>query len=200
MSATLRYDISRELATAVTEYDMLLLAVFGGKDCQRWAGVRNGWRDAYTFAIKLPDDVGNAAELLEACGVVQDDPLRGRTVKNSAHGLAAKVIVSLGLPHDFWPDIEDGFINAIAEKPGELTNWSAYADWLRERDSPTSVLRGEIMAAWLGKKAVKTKYGIPLAAREPGYNAAEVPSWRTLTPIFEQDMGPRVSKALRGGT
>lgn len=188
MSATLRHDISRELAAAIWDCDFLLLAAMGGRESQIWAGIRNGGhRPSYTFAAKLPGDVRNCVALLDACGTIQtrirDIPSR---VRNSAHTLAAKFIVSLGLPFEFWLDEEAGFLASIEAAPGELTNWSAYADWLVERGEK----RGEVMQGWLAKKAVKTKYGVPLTAH---LLHKRVHLWRTMPPIFSQEMGPAVA-------
>jgi uncharacterized protein (TIGR02996 family) len=83
-----------------------------------------------------------------------------------AHTLAAKLTVSFGLPYnEFLGPIcseEKGFLKSVNETPEDLTTWSAYSDWLVEHNDP----RGTVIAEWLDpKKAMKVKYGIPVAVR-----------------------------------
>lgn len=73
----------------------------------------------------------------------------------------------LGLPpHADAPTPGDEpFLLAIAEAPGDLANWTVYADWLQEQSDKAVVRRGLTIAGWLGPKAMKVKYGLPVLAR-----------------------------------
>jgi uncharacterized protein (TIGR02996 family) len=172
MSATLRYDIPRKLANAIIARTPGLAVLVGMRETLRWAGVRRGGNTAEvaTFAVKLPKQIAAAWELirmLECDGDV--------AVIRGAITVRDKLALSIGLNVDhctnpnIFPEIdeveEEAFFDAIKETPGDLATWSAYSDWLQEQDRESMQLRGRLIAGWLGKKAIKVKYGIPVMVR-----------------------------------
>lgn len=164
MSVTLRHDIGPALANAIRDRDLMLLAVFGVESKSRWAGINktNQYWACESFAIKLPTDVKHAWELLRVLWQTEG----GASEQKGARVLAAKVWVSLGLaPQSPYltakpQDDEWAFLTAISAAPGELQTWGAYADWLQEREHKSLQHRGRVIAGWMGKKAMKVKYGV----------------------------------------
>lgn len=156
MSATLRYDLGHEAAAPLT--------------VQRWQGVGRPYRSVRTFAVKLPAQAEEAWNLLWACFSAADDLLLKTLIRKGCATLAKNLATSLGLPHDMdtaWTDEgHKAFLTAITDAPGDLLNWSAYADWLEERESEEERLRGQVMHGWLHPtKPMKVKYGIPILAQ-----------------------------------
>lgn len=115
---------------------------------------------ACTFAVHLPADVGPAYILLLAARSLQESTSNSMTSR-SCRVLAEKLTKSLGLPAWVWPKEEHGFMEAINDKPGDLSNWHVYADWLQERAGPQDGERSFVIRAWLhSRKAAKVKYGV----------------------------------------
>lgn len=168
-----------------------LLKAVGAKRTSRWGGVHVGYAPCVTLSVKLPSQVEMGYRLLyRAFWMVRDSrevmkQLSGRTAvmpyvvttlaRKSLGTLARKLALSMGLEdydlHGGIPDIfaaegEDPqmFTKAIAENPGDVATWMAFADWLSERSDAGLVLRGKIIRGWLDKKPLKMKYGIPIIA------------------------------------
>lgn len=159
MSATLRHDIGPALANEIRDHDLMLLSVFGVADKARWAGVnktKQYW-ECETFAAKLPTDVGHVWELID---------ILSRCNEKGSRVVAGKLWVSLGLaPQSHYltakpNDTEWALLAGIATAPGELKTWGAYGDWLQEQDHVCQQRRGRLIAGWMGKKAMKVKYGV----------------------------------------
>lgn len=184
MSATLRHDIGQAIYALIEAESPGLMGTLGCEEASRWAGInraQHGQRyECRTFALKLPRDLAKAWELLRVTSRLQVMRPHKKTLLNSSlnlltgvavkgcHVLASKLTVSLGLPHRLHVLIpgEESFIWSIDDAPGEVTVWSAYADWLcesadRDQYAPQAQTRGEMLAAVLAKKAVKVKYGVP---------------------------------------
>ncbi len=167
------------------EQGISLLTPAGAKHVLRWAGVAHGgWNThALTFALKLPIQVHIAYKLMHRAYWLARDLRKlppGRmpqaidgTAKRSLGTLANKLSLSLGIgdpgmigvPDIFSTCDEDAFTGAIHEAPDDLANWMAYGDWLQERDNEKMRCRGRVIAGWLGKKALKMKYGVPIIAQ-----------------------------------
>lgn len=195
MSATLRYDIGQGAADVLNRYDggiltaaltyadgsfkPSLLAALGAKQVNRWAGIRRGGatNQVVTFACKLPSQVGLTYELMHrAYWLARDHRMLptsvlpqviDRVAKRSLAMFDQKLSLSLGLGHPVTLDGEEaGFVDAIRDDPNDLANWSAYADWLQERPNDEKMnVRGRVIAGWLGPKALKVKYGVPVIAQ-----------------------------------
>jgi uncharacterized protein (TIGR02996 family) len=167
MTATLRYDIGPAPAWAINYVagDDLLIS-FGAQSRRRWSGSGKSARLVTTFAVKLPRQVGGAWQLYTAASELRTN---GDTdlVRRGCCTLARNLYLSLGLPADFnYLDGESGFLIALAKEPEDLAHWSAYSDWLQERDEEQARRRGRLIAGWLGPKPIKVKYGIPVMALE----------------------------------
>jgi uncharacterized protein (TIGR02996 family) len=168
MSATLRYDIGAEAGAELYAFDMDLFDKLSWGPTDRYAGIhKQRWR-CYTFAVKLPKQSAEAVDVLR----LLDDRMWSGQVRKSCWALFNKLATSLGLPAFWRPDIQDidaprqwPFLVAIGESPGDLVNWSAYSDWLQEQSDEELQRRGELIAGWLGPKAIKVKYGVPLLAQ-----------------------------------
>jgi uncharacterized protein (TIGR02996 family) len=182
MSATLRHDIGQAIYTLIEAEAPGLMGALGAEEAARWAGIHRAERryKCRTFALKLPCDLAKAWELLRVTSrlramcphktaLLNSSPnlLTGVAVQG-CHVLASKLTVSLGLPHQLEVLVpgEESFIWSIDDRPGEVTTWSAYADWLcesedRDQYPPQAKQRGETLAAVLAKKAVKVRYGTP---------------------------------------
>ena len=167
MTATLRYDIGLQLAESIREYDRLhegldILSFFGARDVARWGGAGNPRRDCVTLALKLPNQIVPVWKVQETLHVVMEDA-ESWAARNSASVLYRKIGVSLGiLPDVGMLKLERVFLDPIRHCPGDLATWSAYSDWLQDREETHLQQRGWVMAGWLGKKAMKIKYGVPM--------------------------------------
>jgi uncharacterized protein (TIGR02996 family) len=163
MSATLRHDIPLPLAEFVGDHGDVLI-VLGAYEANRWAGIRRGHNRVTTFAIKLPRQIEPGYKLMRVCKTLSDEGAIG--IHGPAWTLYRKLCVSFGLPYNEFLgqpcSDEKSFLAAIERVPGEIATWSAYSDWLTEFGDP----RGSVIAAWLDpKRAVKTKYGVPVSVR-----------------------------------
>jgi uncharacterized protein (TIGR02996 family) len=163
MSATLRHDIPQVLKTAIGKRSDVL-STLGAYEAGRWAGVHRGYNKITTFAIKLPAQIGAGYELLKMLSLLCDIGTSG--VHAPAWTLQRKLIVSFGLPYnEFFGQPcsdEQSFLTSIDKEPANIATWSAYSDWMVEHGD----VRGTVIAEWLDpKKAVKTKYGIPVSVR-----------------------------------
>lgn len=164
MSATLRHDIGQAIAEALEREGGGVMFALAARPAERWAGVHRPRTKVVTFAAKLPRDVATVYDLIRVCWEVFDK-YDNRTVRNGAHLLRKKLTVSLGLPwgeSDGLSADELAFLAAINGSPGDIAAWSAYADWMTERDN----LRGRLIEGWLGPKAIKVRYGVPEMARK----------------------------------
>ncbi len=173
MSCTLKHDIGQQIRALLELDNPGVAEAIGMREASRWAGInraRSGHRyECWTFSLKLPRDIGKVWVLYRLVSRLQCGQKRGQsrfpapyalshTVGVSGcHILAAKLTVALGVPQAVVMGDEAEFLRAIDDKPHDLTPWHPYADWLQERDCH----RGEVIAGWLGKKAVKYKYGVP---------------------------------------
>jgi uncharacterized protein (TIGR02996 family) len=135
-----------------------------------WAGVRQPRWECMQFSLKLPRDVCAMWHLIGSVAMADGFKLRD------------KLIASLGLPMGPWhkllavnvklvayhPDFPDDlpFLREIANDPSNLDSWAIYADWLEEHAEDQWRLRGQLIRGWLGKKAIKVKYGMPMIARK----------------------------------
>jgi uncharacterized protein (TIGR02996 family) len=171
MSATLRHNVGVQIANAIEAEDADALAPFGSKQVGVYAGTGKPDWQAVGFAIKLPKQIAEGYALMQICEHVagmkalSDTPV---VAIKGCHVLALKLAVSFGLPGPYAaenPDLEQAFLKSLSEKPGELATWMAYADYLQEQDCPAA-RRGAVIAGWLGKRAMKVKYGVPELARE----------------------------------
>jgi uncharacterized protein (TIGR02996 family) len=166
MSATLRHKIGKDMANAIRAQDGQLLTRLGAQEGRKWVGSRLGghWT-CETFAIKLPQDIEHGYQLLRICRLLGGSHPDKRVVKG-CQLLVRKLAASFGLPLDEpigrSNSDERGFLVSIEAHPADLTPWSAYADWLQERNDP----RSNLIAGWIDpKKALKVRYGVPELAR-----------------------------------
>lgn len=177
--------ISNTFASPQPQISRSLLEESGAAHLTRWAGIRRGGNTNHvvTLAVKLPSQVELGYLLMHRSYWLARDlrklppgnrPLVISTLAKKGLGtLASKLSTSMGigdpgmigLPDIFADCDEEAFTGAIHENPGDLANWMAYADWLSERDNQDMITRGKVIAGWLGKKALKMKYGIPIIAQ-----------------------------------
>lgn len=113
-------------------------------------------RPACLFEIALPRQLGLAYRLLRLVMLRRDLTMNAMTSR-SADTLRNRLASDLGLiPRldlplpKFIGREEASFLAAINEDPGDLLNWSAYADWLEERGDP----RGATIRRNLSGRAV----------------------------------------------
>jgi uncharacterized protein (TIGR02996 family) len=175
MSATIRVDIGRSLAELLEAVQPGIGNEIGAEAASRWAGWRAaavGHRNScVTFGLKLPSEAGKVWRLLllvsrlqRLSSVYARDVTHAEntpTARNGCRTLAAKLTVALGLPGCVAEGEERAFLVSIDENPDDRTAWTAYADWLQERDDANAVWRGKVIAGWLGKKSMHYKYGMP---------------------------------------
>lgn len=168
MTATMRHDIGLQIADAIEGASPKLLAEFDMKTMSRWAGVRKEpWR-CCSFVVRLPGDAAKAYLLAELLDRLRLDESNG-TVRRGCNTLYRKVMLGLGLPPYMTEErnaAEAAFLTALDELPGDLATWSAYSDWLQDQDNPDVQRRGRVIAGWLGPKAVKVKYGVPVESTD----------------------------------
>lgn len=142
------------------------LGGLGTKVVNVWQGAMapRQHRRCLAFSVKLPRDIGEAVylfDLLELAPEFRQFP----GISRQRDTLLRKLAAGLGLPmyrYAVSNPQERAFLDACGDAPQELANWTAYADWLQEQPDPAVVLRGQVMAGWLGPKAVKVKYGLPV--------------------------------------
>jgi uncharacterized protein (TIGR02996 family) len=179
-----------------------LLAAFGATRTSRWAGMRSPNRtQVVSFACKLSSQVGPTYQLMHRAYWMarHRDRLEPGLLPQAIDGtarlslgrLAQKLSLSLGVGDpgmiavsDLFPPCEEtGFTDAIHADPSDLGNWYAYADWLQDRPNEGMVTRGKVIAGWLGPKALKMKYGVPVIAQPEKWSwlQGEMP-WSTPTP------------------
>ncbi len=162
MSATLRYDIGRNLSECIYHAEPDLMTKFEGKEASRWGGVYKPRHECWTFAIKLPRQIKATMILLR---VVNGAFTGSGLASFSAGKLLDKLLLSLGLPKpDRMRADEQRFINAIEAVPDDFALWLVYADWLEENGDEAMQQRATVIRAWNGPKAVPVKYGVLVAA------------------------------------
>jgi uncharacterized protein (TIGR02996 family) len=165
VSATLRYDLGVYAALAIDGMPDNPLGPFGASETSRWAGVGRARWLCVTFAVKLPAQASQAFALLKAIRTLAGDANLPPRERDGCQTLAGKLSLALGLPPGPATPHEDAFLHALAQDPGQLATWSAYADWLQERPDPQSQRRGLVIAGWLARKPMKVKYGVPTIAK-----------------------------------
>lgn len=171
MSATLGHKLGANLVAAIRTaniFDMesCVLTELDAHDVAVWGGVNHSRWNAVHISIKLPRDFGKAWRLCVELEGLVDSP--SKIEANAAKTLLDKLYLSLGLNVPMSCLAEQAFLDAIARNPDDLANWSAYSDWLVENGDEAMQGRGELIAALLAKKPIKTKYGIPVMVRKDG--------------------------------
>lgn len=167
MSATYRYDIGQGLKAELAARRPLLLGKLGGRMVTRWAGVANPRAIMLTFAIKLPDQIVEAVQLVGCLSAIIADVRSVLVDLYAARRLLAKVTLGLGIvsrrEYEVLPQNaeERAFMLAIWEEPGDLSQWLVYCDWLEDQCDARKYLRSRVIRGWNGKKALKVKYGVP---------------------------------------
>lgn len=174
MSATIRVDIGCSLAALLEAVHPGIGEEVGAERASRWAGLAAAYRgrrnECVTFGLKIPKRIATVWKLLLLTSRLQRLGTHARdavysentaTARNSCHTLAGKLTVALGLPGYAATGEERAFLVSIDEDPDNLTAWTAYADWLQERDDDNARWRGKVIAGWLGKKSMRYRYGMP---------------------------------------
>jgi uncharacterized protein (TIGR02996 family) len=158
VSATLRFQIGNNAEACLMVAFPQLWEDLPLEAILYWRGIRPGSRPCWEATFKLPEQVGLAFRLYEAatdlcCGTGSG------LAKISFRSLQSKLRVCLGLP-DYEPIVpERDFLATLASRPGDLTAWLVYADWLEEQGGNLGK-RAERIRGWSGKKRLKTKYGV----------------------------------------
>lgn len=169
MSMTLRYDVGNETVRVITDVEPLAFLGLDLHEVSRWGGLHNPRRECQCFSVHLPSQVLLAMQLRATClGLVNTDETLPASVRGGCRTISKHLTAALGLsPLPMWAAEEDGFMQAVLSEPGELGHWMAYADWLSEQRDLRQRKRGELIAGWLGPKALKVKNGIlPVLAAE----------------------------------
>ncbi len=184
MTATLRFDIGNDAREAIRATLYLvdrnrlgdndeatshcrLLVRLGEKQMTRWAGAYRQGHNVWSLTVKLPAQFRDAYLLYDLATRLSAQIPDLRT-SSGCLTLSKKLRVSLGLP---WPvqatAVEDAFLLAIHEQPGDLANWMAYGDFLMEGCAGShGIQRGTLIAGLLGPKPVKIRYGVPELAEK----------------------------------
>lgn len=165
MTATLRYDVGTSFYNAIDDKE--LIDRLDAKTVRRWKGHNyGGYAECISFSIRLPSQTELAFKLFLVSSSLAQDTIH--LVSKSALALHKKLQLSLGLPIYLQTviDLEKQFLNSISLNPSDLGNWSAYSDWLQDQQEEHTKRRGLVIAGWLGPKAIKVKYGVPLLATE----------------------------------
>ena len=156
MSITVRIDTSAGVPPLLQRHvgaaDGKLWAALKGKDASRWAGIYRPRRKCWTFAVRLPQQVREAHELLGGClDRLAETPRINGIDQRVLSTLVGKLREALGWPAEplTRSPVELGLRQQIEEEPEALVGWQAYADWLMENDHPEY---GEAMARWLSPR------------------------------------------------
>jgi uncharacterized protein (TIGR02996 family) len=169
MTATLRYNVGVNAGNILRVALPRLLKALNATECLVWAGQARGHREAIRFSIKLPAQVRLAIHVLEAAR--DYSYCRDGMAAFSFRALHKKLARSLGLPGPDYSNCDAApgercFLDAIAQKPEDLTNWLVYADWLEEFGDEGQRARAMAIRLWNSKKAAKVKYGVLLTNQE----------------------------------
>ncbi len=170
MSVTLRYDLGWQASTCLLGAGGDLCAALGFRATARHSSGGRDPHECYTFAIRLPGQLGEAMKLLAYLSAEARGPWRPSVIINSFGTLRGKLAVALGIqnsllmPWTQWTSlgvlaIEQSFFWAILDAPADLLHWYAYRDWLLESACEDRRRRGRIITAWSSGKRAKARYG-----------------------------------------
>jgi hypothetical protein len=179
MTTTTRIDTPLSLVEEVLPGADIQTSFWGshglkGRKASRWAGVDHPrWR-CWSFSIRLPRDLAAAWKLRTACERLladRDDPFGagrqvfpgGPTASKPLGTLLGKLDAILGwtgepasAPGTPARRLEESFRDSIRASGGtELASWSAYADWLAERDPEDRNAR--TIQQWLSREVFSLK-------------------------------------------